>query len=554
VDHLGRAHFEGAAADAIRAPPPPATIHHLIRSWTDSWPLERSFFPPLPAQLILAIEEGRAHGACDGSYMPKLAQDLGAASWKIEDPQSRQAMQGTVQTSGSATDVDSYRSELQGVHAMLLGLLAFCTFHNITEGSVKLGCDNLACVRHGQHDWRKVPLSIAHVDLVRAIRVIKSKLPIKVHFEHIYGHQDDQLSFDNLPRLTQLNVEMDQLAKDQLVELYDFPPATPCSSIVAYEGWRCVVNGVKLTTHPAKALRRAVFGTKLCTFLSDKQRLTRPAFLDIDWDAMETATDLFPPLYRLWASKHVSGFFGIGTMMKNWDFWDHSRCPCCDHEREDKIHLLTCPHPDSYETWQQSLLGLEAWMIDTDTDVTIRECILLCLETRDPTQTFTTYSNPRSFQAAQAQDRIGWMNTTEGKLSHQWRQLQAEHYKSIDSPRSVGKWAAGLVTNLLGITHSQWLHRCAVLHERDTQGLKLKDGQQLAAAIQEQFLLGLDGLQARDRHFITRGQATVTALPADNKQAWLSGIRIARQSYQDSEAREIDGMRTFMLHWLSVEE
>jgi hypothetical protein len=35
-----------------------------------------------------------------------------------------------------------------------------------------------------------------------------------------------------------------------------------------------------------------VFGTKLCTFLSDRQRLTGPAFLDIDWDAMETATDV----------------------------------------------------------------------------------------------------------------------------------------------------------------------------------------------------------------------------------------------------------------------
>jgi hypothetical protein len=108
--------------------------------------LERTFFPPLSAQLILAIEEGRAHGACDGSYMPKLATDLGAASWKSEDPQSQQAMQGTVQTSGLATDVDSYRSKLQGVHAMLLGLLAFCTFHHITEGSVKLGCNNLGCV------------------------------------------------------------------------------------------------------------------------------------------------------------------------------------------------------------------------------------------------------------------------------------------------------------------------------------------------------------------------------------------------------------------------
>jgi hypothetical protein len=100
--------------------------------------------------------------------------------------------------------------------------------------------------------------------------------------------------------------------------------------------------------------------------LSNKQRLTRLAFLDIDWDPMETAMDLFPPLYRLWASKHVSGFFGISTMMKNWDFWDHSHCRCCEHEHEDKIHLLTCPQPASYKTWQESLFGLEAWMIDKD--------------------------------------------------------------------------------------------------------------------------------------------------------------------------------------------
>jgi hypothetical protein len=191
-------------------------------------------------------------------------------------------------------------------------------------------------------------------------------------------------------------------------------------------------------------------------------------------------------------------------------------------------------------------------MIDTDTDETIRECILLSLETWDPNQTFTAYSNQRSFWAAQAQDHIRWMNTTVGKLSHHWHQLQAEHYKAIDSPCSASKWAAGLVTNLLGITHSQWLHHCMVLHEWDIQGLKLKDSQQLTAAIQEQFLLGLEGLQAWDHHFITRGQATVNTLPADNKQAWLSGIRIACQLYQDSETHEIDGMRTFMLQWLSA--
>jgi hypothetical protein len=53
-----------------------------------------------------------------------------------------------------------------------------------------------------------------------------------------------------------------------------------------------------------------VFGTKLCAHLTGKQWIMQLAFSDINWDAMELATDLFPPLYHLcWVSKHVSGFF-----------------------------------------------------------------------------------------------------------------------------------------------------------------------------------------------------------------------------------------------------
>jgi hypothetical protein len=67
-----------------------------------------------------------------------------------------------------------------------------------------------------------------------------------------------------------------------------------------------------------------------------------------------------------------------------------------------------------------------------------------------------------------------------------------------------------------------------VLHERDAQGLKLKDGRALKEAVQNQLALGLDGLHAQDHHYISRGHACILALPADNKQAWLSGIRLAR--------------------------
>jgi hypothetical protein len=82
-----------------------------------------------------------------------------------------------------------------------------------------------------------------------------------------------------------------------------------------------------------------------------------------------------------------------------------------------------------------------------------------------------------------------------------------------------------------------------VLHERDVQGLKLQQGWDLLLAIQNQFALGLDGLHPRDHHYITHGITSILALTANNKQAWLNGILIARVTYDlASEAREQKGM------------
>jgi hypothetical protein len=75
------------------------------------------------------------------------------------------------------------------------------------------------------------------------------------------------------------------------------------------------------------------------------------------------------------------------------------------------------------------------------------------------------------------------------------------------------------------------VHRNAVLHERDAQGLKLKEGQELMEAIHAEFLLGTEGLHTRNQHYIMRGLDHILALPAANKKAWLSGIHIARETY-----------------------
>jgi hypothetical protein len=170
LDYQDYATFGGSAPDQFPDSTPFDSLPHLISSWEDSWPLLDATFPADMESLVQAIRNGTAHGCCDGSYMPELSSELGAAAWKVEDPDSGQAMWGTTQTSGTALDVNAYRSELQGIHTILMAVTAVCLFFHITEGEITIGCDNLAGVNRSNADWLKIDQTTKHADLIRAIR------------------------------------------------------------------------------------------------------------------------------------------------------------------------------------------------------------------------------------------------------------------------------------------------------------------------------------------------------------------------------------------------
>jgi hypothetical protein len=154
--------------------------------------------------------------------------------------------------------------------------------------------------------------------------------------------------------------------------------------------------------------------------------------------------------------------------------------------------------------------------------------------------------------ATMAQDCIGWMNFTEGKISKQWRQLQAAHYQSTHSRRTADQWAAGLVTTLLSMVHSQWTHRCNILHARDAQGLCLREANTLATTIDFQFQSGLDGLRWRNHHLISRGKDQVLQMTGSSKLSWLSSICIAWSLYTSQIAQEAENMQNFMTNYLTT--
>jgi hypothetical protein len=222
-----------------------------------------------------------------------------------------------------------------------------------------------------------------------------------------------------------------------------------------------------MTTDPSDAIVRHVARPSMRTKLHDKGRLDENDFDLVDWDAVGDAMASFPNLFRLWASKHMSGFCPIGHMMKIWKFWPQDRgCPCCGEDDETTMHLLICPDDGMQVTWDMNVDVIVDWLAEVDTEPAIAYCIAQALRPRSPDHLFTAYSSPLIHAAATTQDRIGWRNFVEGKISKEWRILQSRHYLEIASRRSGDRWAEKLVTKLLELVHSMWTYRNSTTRTR----------------------------------------------------------------------------------------
>ena len=125
----------------------------------------------------------------------------------------------------------------------------------------------------------------------------------------------------------------------------------------------------------------------------------------------------FSPLFRMWASKHVSCYCLVGHMQLRWCFWDHACCPCCQQDDETTTHLLTCPHTGMTTTWLSNVTLLQQWLEDCDTHPDIVFCLIKTLETHNPKQLFMAFLTPACQAVVEEQDIIGWQNFIEGKLS-----------------------------------------------------------------------------------------------------------------------------------------
>ena len=105
--------------------------------------------------------------------------------------------------------------------------------------------------------------------------------------------------------------------------------------------------------------------------------------------------------------------------------------------------------------------------------------------------------------------------------------------------------------HLLHLSHGMWMARNSIVHARAANGLKLKEKETLEKEIKEQHKLGTKGLASLDKHHMDWSLEGLLGSSVEVQQAWLRGIKIARQTGVSREQEEDFHLRSAMAHWLS---
>jgi hypothetical protein len=91
---------------------------------------------------------------------------------------------------------------------------------------------------------------------------------------------------------------------------------------------------------------------------------------------------------------------------------------------------------------------------------------------------------------ALSQDKIGWGNFKMGMISSKLISIQKSHLRLYMPHQLPEKWAAGLITQLLQVTHAQWIYQCLLVHDHTSRTLITLHKTQLLEEVANQLSMG----------------------------------------------------------------
>ena len=231
-----------------------------------------------------SIQEKTAHAVVDGSFDP--VKQLGTAYWIITDGEEYKNS-GSAQATGSIDEMKAYQAELFGIYTLLLYVMLYCEYFEVSEGRIEIACDCLSAIEKSLWNKDRPKVSEKHHDVLIAIYELRMKIPVELKFRHVYGHQDKRKKNIPLDKWELLNCECNMGAKCHMM-LVDKPLPYE-EQIIFGNSWRISVSKNYINRDIAGPIYDEVHGNVLIDHIAKRNKVSIRALERVDWDAMGRA-------------------------------------------------------------------------------------------------------------------------------------------------------------------------------------------------------------------------------------------------------------------------
>jgi hypothetical protein len=494
--------------------------------------------------LAQAISDGTAIALCDGSYK----ENFGTAGFVLQSNTTirQHRIIGANVTSGHPDEQNPYRSEVAGIFAIVVLVDAIVQIHKLTHGSIELGCDcesGLTAVFSHDYDTPNQP----HHDLIHEIRRKIAASPLVWTNRHVRGHQDKHVSYHLLDPWSQLNVEMDGLAKAYWNDTYaEVAPFYPNHSF----GWSLWIGHRKLSTWDRTALYNHANSTEILEHWSQRRKIPAELILSIDWEACEEAIKKLGLNRTLWIPKWLAGFAPVGKVMQRYHFQEHAECPRCS-VFEDTAHVLLCKAPRALAQWDASMSKLTTWLTTAITMPDIKHAIIHQItawkKLRDPPP--PSYAWPGVDDLVRAQGQVGWRAFLEGGVLQEWAGKQQEYYTWLKKKNTGRRWTTNLIQKMWEISWDMWEHRNDELIN-PTSPASLREHLRLDNLIRAEYAQPRR-LLVKDKRWFKRTHEVLATEPIEYKKQWLESVTLARARYKRRHRHDLRFERAAMHRYLN---
>lgn len=511
-----------------------SSLRHLP---TDAhWAIQRTTCPDNGASVATAITQGRLRAVGDGS----LKIGKGTSAFVLEPVDQRaDRIQGVNIVPGPIEEGDSHRCELASLYAIALLVCAICEIHNITSGSVHVACDNQQAIRIFE-SWYLADPQHKNFDLEQAILNVLKDCPIKWIPHHVKGHQDDHRAYHRLDRFAQLNVQMDAMAKafwrHSFVHSRDTWHSTADNQHIYKEGWTVWNDNVKMQNPNRASLYTAIQDPKTIAKWIRLGRLSEEAVTLIDWAATQRLGRSVSPALQRWITKHGSHECGVGCTLVKWKKQDDNACPRCGYP-ESTDHVLQCKDSGAQEVWQSGIEELQEFLTTSHAHPLLAEAIVSNIQRwRNSLPPITEFGDQAIDRIAATQSTIGWRNLLEGLPSFWIARTQQQHLIEEDIHASGKGWTQALLSRLLQLARSMWIHRNEMKH-RTLRPRHKRMERLLDNAITKAYVEGARDLPPDDRAHYNINLVALLQKNISYKQGWLLNVVAARNRQNRRVAR-----------------